>query len=290
MRKSSHHGIYWLWVVIISLIIILVLSISLVRYLQREGDNRLLKKAQKYENYNHIQEVEKHAGGPPVKYAGNIVAILIDDIGWDRDIVEELLDIDAPISFSILPHLPLSGTIAEEINRFDRDILLHLPMEPYGYPDVDPGIGAIISNMTTEDMEYELTKDINSVPYIIGINNHMGSKLTEDEYIMRVILKMIRENDLFFIDSITSSRTVAFKVAKELGLKTAQRKLFLDNTEDIDYINRQIMKLGEIAKKDGSAIGIGHPYKVTAAALREMIPKLREEGIEIVPISIMVEY
>ncbi|MFV1951072.1 MAG: divergent polysaccharide deacetylase family protein [Nitrospinota bacterium] len=290
MRKPSHHGIYRLWVVIISLIIILVLSISLVRYLQREGDNRLLKKAQKYENYNHIREVEKHASGPPVKYAGNIVAILIDDIGWDRDIVEELLDIDAPISFSILPHLPLSGTIAEEINRFDRDILLHLPMEPYGYPDVDPGIGAIISNMTTEDMEYELTKDINSVPYIIGINNHMGSKLTEDEYIMRIILKMIREHDLFFIDSITSSRTVAFKVAKELGLKTAQRKLFLDNTEDIDYINRQIMKLGEIAKKDGSAIGIGHPYKVTAAALREMIPKLMEEGIEIVPISTMVKY
>ncbi len=290
MTKSSHHGLLGLWIVIISLIFILALSIPLLRYLQKERNNTLPKKAQKYENYSYIPKIEKrYESRSSIKDNRNAVAILIDDIGWDREIVEEFIKINAPISFSILPHLHLSETIAEEINRFDRDILLHLPMEPHGYPDIDPGIGAIISSMTTKDLEYELTKDINSVPFIIGINNHMGSKLTEDEYIMRVILNIIRKKDLFFLDSITSSKTVAFRVAKELGLKTAQRKLFLDNIEEIDYISRQIMKLAEIAKKNGSAIGIGHPYKVTAKALKEMIPKLREEGIDIVPISMMVK-
>ncbi|MBI5183868.1 MAG: divergent polysaccharide deacetylase family protein [Nitrospinae bacterium] len=283
-KYSSHRGgIYKLWGIIISLIVFISISIPIVRYLQREGNSYIQKKVEKsYRDYNHIPRVKRYT-------TKNSVAILIDDIGWERNRAEEFLKIDAPISFSILPHLPLSETIAEEINRFDRDILLHLPMEPHGYPHTDPGIGAIMSNMRVEDLEYELTKDINSVPYIIGINNHMGSKVTEDKNIMRIILKMLQKRDLFFLDSITSSNTVAFKVARDMGIKSAQRKLFLDNIQEIDYIKRQIMRLGEIAKRDGSAIGIGHPHKVTAAALREMIPELRKEGIDIIPISRMVD-
>lgn len=225
---------------------------------------------------------------PEIEKINGKVAIIIDDLGYNMDIAEKLLQLDVPISFSILPKLRYSKLIAIRANELNYDVLLHLPMEPNNYPSKNPGPEALVSGMNPQEMEEQLLKNLDAIPYLRGINNHMGSKLTEDEEIMHLIMEKIKFRDLFFLDSRTSPRTVAYKVAKEYGVKAAERNIFLDNENDIEIIGQQIIKLGEIAMKNGSAIGIGHPYQNTLLALQQIIPKLKENGIKITPISQLV--
>lgn len=203
-------------------------------------------------------------------------------------IAEKFLELNAPISFSILPGLRFSRLLAKKANELDRDVLLHLPMEPDNYPGKNPGPGTLLSKMSPEELDQQLLKDLDAVPFLVGTNNHMGSRLTEDEKIMRLIMERIKEKDLFFLDSRTSPDSVAYQIAKEYGIKAAARNVFLDNEKDVELISRQIIKLAEKALKNGSAIGIGHPHKNTLLALQQTLPKLAKLGIEIVPVSQLV--
>lgn len=225
------------------------------------------------------QEIEKINGK---------VAIIIDDLGYDLDFAEKLLQLDAPISFSILPELRYSKQIAARAKELNHDVLLHLPMEPNDYPSKNPGPGALLSRMSLRELEEQLLKNLDAIPYLGGINNHMGSKLTEDEKIMSLVMEKIKSRGLFFLDSRTSPKTVAYKIAREYSIKAAERNIFLDNNGDVEMISEQIIKLGEIAMENGFAIGIGHPYHNTLLALQQTIPKLKERGIKIAPISQLV--
>ncbi|RJP56223.1 MAG: divergent polysaccharide deacetylase family protein [Deltaproteobacteria bacterium] len=216
------------------------------------------------------------------------VAIVIDDLGYNNGNAEELLKIDAPLTFSIFPHGPYSKSLAQKAHTMGRDVMLHLPMEPYEYPQKNPGNGALLLAMNNEDLLKKLGADIGSVPFIKGVNNHMGSKFTEDEEKMRVVLNELEKRDLFFLDSRTSKNTVGYSVAKEMGIKVAERNIFLDNNQDLKSINAQIDKLAKLSLKNGSAIGIGHPYPATIKALEQMIPELKAKGIEVVPVSQLV--
>lgn len=226
------------------------------------------------------QETEKRNG---------IVAIVIDDLGYDLAFAERLLQLDASISFSILPELRYSKQIAIRAKELNRDVLLHLPMEPNDYPSKNPGPGALLSSMSLQELEEQLLKNLDAIPYLGGINNHMGSKLTEDEKIMNLVMGKIKSRGLFFLDSRTSPKTVAYKIAKKYSVKAAERNIFLDNKGDIEMISNQIIKLGEIAMENGFAIGIGHPYHNTLVALQQTIPKLKERGIKIAPVSQLVD-
>lgn len=240
-----------------------------------------------------IAKVEKvpSSEAPPLRPHNTLrprVAIVIDDMGLGMKPLRDLLEMDAAISVAVLPFLPHSKDTAEQAHIKGRDVLLHLPMEPKDSDNNDPGKGALFTNMSEAQVAYEVKRGIDAVPYIKGINNHMGSKFTEDEKLMRVALAAVKANNLFFLDSKTTGKSVAYRVAKEMDIKAASRQVFLDNEEDVDYTKAQILKLIEIAKKRGSAIAIGHPHPSTIAALKQMLPRLKKD-VDIVAVSSLID-
>ncbi len=216
------------------------------------------------------------------------VAFIIDDLGYETEIAKKMMELDFPITLSILPFLKYSEYIAEEGKKNNQEIMLHLPMEPNN-SSADPGPGAIKSYMSGEEIRQAVRGSIFDFPYVIGVNNHMGSKITEDREIMKIILEEIRRYNLFFIDSITSRNSIAYQVAQEMGVKTAVRTVFLDNESDMEYIKGQMLEVQEIALRDGEAIAIGHSRINTFYVLKRMIPELIKAGIEIVPVSELVK-
>ena len=216
------------------------------------------------------------------------VAIVIDDMGFDGKIFRKFVDLGIPITFSILPGERFSGYIAKKAKLLNYEVMLHLPMEPRN-PLKNPGKGEISIRMSKEEMLRQLSKDIKAVPYIVGINNHMGSLLTENRIAMNALLEEIHKKGLFFLDSKTSPNSVAYKAAKSIGVPSGRRDVFLDNNPDIRYIKGQLDKVIKIAKQNGSATAIGHPKPETVAALREKIEDFKKEGIEFVPVSAVLE-
>ena len=217
------------------------------------------------------------------EYSGRI-AIVIDDVGHDDKIFRKFTELGVPITFSILPGERYSKYIAKEARKLKYEVMLHLPMEPHGSWS-NPGSHAILSAMSDEQMLRQLSEDLDAVPHAAGVNNHMGSLLTENDFAMRVLLEEIHKRGLFFIDSRTSSQTVAYSVAKSIGVKSEDRDVFLDNKSDIAYIKGQIDTAIRIAKKKGEATVIGHAKAKTAAAIREKLPDFEKEGIELVTVS-----
>jgi len=217
------------------------------------------------------------------EYSGRI-AIVIDDVGHDDKIFRKFTELGVPITFSILPGERYSKYIAKEAGKLKYEVMLHLPMEPHGSWS-NPGSHAILSAMSDEQMLRQLSEDLDAVPHAAGVNNHMGSLLTENDIAMRVLLEEIHKRGLFFIDSRTSSQTVAYSIAKNIGVKSGDRDVFLDNKSDITYIKGQIDTAIRIAKKKGEATVIGHAKPETAAAILEKLPDFEKEGIELVTIS-----
>jgi len=217
------------------------------------------------------------------------VAIIIDDLGYNLQAARRFIEMEAPLSFAILPQIVYSKQIADLVHEHGREAILHLPMEPLDYPETNPGPGAILSSMTQQEIIDTLNRDLVSVPQVIGINNHMGSKLTTDAPAMETVMHYLKNHELFFIDSLTVPGTVAYATARKIGLKTARRTIFLDNKDDAEAISRNIMILAEKAKKVDGLIAIAHPHLKTYKALKETLPILENDGIRIVPISELVK-
>jgi hypothetical protein len=216
------------------------------------------------------------------------VAIIIDDLGYQKEIAERILNLNFPVTISVLPFLSHSQSVAQMAKEKGMTVLLHLPMEPHN-SNVNPGQGAIFTTMSEEEIINKVTSNLLNLPNVDGINNHMGSKLTENEEIMRIILSEIKQRGMFFVDSVTSPNSVGYRLSKEMGIKTAYRSVFLDNEKDIDYIRNQVKLLKEYAIRNGSAIAIGHPYCYTLEVLDEIDYLLQSEGIEIVKLETLLE-
>ena len=224
------------------------------------------------------------------KIAAHRVAIIIDDAGYNKDKLSEFFEIKIPLTMAILPGEKYSKEIALEVMNKGYQIMLHLPMEPYGYPEIDPGSNALLTDMSGKKIRDLVKANIESVPGIYGVNNHMGSKFTENRKKMKEVLKVIKEYNLFYIDSKTSPDSIGYEVARELGIKTAERQVFIDNKDDIDYIKGQLQELINIALKDGQAIGIGHVQKeMTPRAINQMLPEFKKQGVTIVFVSELVQ-
>jgi polysaccharide deacetylase 2 family uncharacterized protein YibQ len=180
--------------------------------------------------------------------------------------------------------------LAQEAFEKGKEVVLHMPMEPHGFPGNDPGKGALVMNMTEEELHRQIRKNLEAIPHIKGVNNHMGSRFMEDDQRVSILMEELRKRELYFLDSRTTAKTVGYRTARELGMKTGERNVFLDNNSyDEAEIRKNISELAKIAKAEGKAIAIGHPHSSTIKSLREMIPRLRESGIEIVPLSEVIE-
>ncbi|MCP3926031.1 MAG: divergent polysaccharide deacetylase family protein [Desulfobacterales bacterium] len=205
------------------------------------------------------------------------VAIIIDDIGYNRVVAEKLIKLGIPITFSILPYSPFGDNIAQKAKDAGIEIMLHLPLEPFEYPKVNPGKGAILSGMTDEEMIDKIEMNLLDVPYVKGVNNHMGSKTTSDEKSMDLIMSLILKKKLFFIDSRTTKHSVCVKVAKGLKVPFAKRDIFLDHFQDEENVGKQVDQLIIIAEKKGWAIGIGHPYGITLRTLEKKLISMKQK-------------
>jgi polysaccharide deacetylase 2 family uncharacterized protein YibQ len=222
----------------------------------------------------------------PLSESGPRIAFIIDDIGSSISRAQGFLDLKMPITFSILPKLQYSDILAEEIYEQGQEIMLHQPMEPYRH-EIDPGPGALYISYRDSEIEEIIEENLSQIPQATGVNNHMGSKFTSCSDKVEEALKIIKQNDLFFVDSLTSSHSQAYKMARRLNMRTAPRNVFLDTSPDIWDIRRQLRHLRQYALKHGAAIGIGHPHLSTLTALYEFKQELNIQGpvFELVSIS-----
>jgi uncharacterized protein len=217
------------------------------------------------------------------------IAIVIDDLGNKDKVSQELLRWDLPITFAILPFTPFSRRLAGEAHRQGKEVILHLPMEPRGYPQIRPGEGVLLQEMDERRLLRQLSKDIEAVPYITGVSNHMGSRLMEDPEKMKIVFSELKKRGLFFLDSRTTAQTTGLQVAQSVGLKAIERSVFIDNSSTEEDIKEQLEQLIQVSLSRGKAVGIGHPHPSTIKSIKEMIPKMKEKGIEIVPLSAVME-
>jgi len=218
--------------------------------------------------------------------AGPRLAIIIDDIGNTKMIAEQIITLDLPLTFSILPHTPHANHLASMAKARGHSILLHLPMEASD-PKWIAGPGTLLLSMSKVEIINTIDQDLDTPYRVIGINNHMGSKFSENPVAMRTFLNAIKAKNLFFIDSLTSINSVGHTLAQDMGIKTAKRDIFLDNEQETTKILAQIGKAIALAQKHGSAIAIGHPYPATLEALRSAQTRLRQE-ITMVPVHELV--
>jgi hypothetical protein len=215
------------------------------------------------------------------------VAIIIDDLGYDQRIAQKFLDLDAGLTFAVLPLAPHTRLIAATIFKKGGELMLHLPMEPLEYPSVDPGPGALLSSMSADDLIAQLRENLSDVPGIKGVNNHMGSKLTAESARLYQVFSVLKKEGLFFIDSRSTAETVGRPSARLFQLPFAERDVFIDHVQDPDLIRLRVKELIQIARKNGEAIGIAHPSKTTLRILEEMLPMLKKE-VQLVPASHVV--
>lgn len=278
----------------ISLIFLIVVLIAGIIYVLLQKEPSVIKEPKK-----ETKQVEPRKAVTPKKEKAKPlspktlplrqVAIIIDDIGYDLKPVKELLKINADLTFAILPLCSHTREAAEMFHQAHRETLLHLPMEPVSYPREKPGNGALFTDMNDEELVFQLEKDIAAVPYISGVNNHMGSKFMMDEKKLTLVFNKLKKNNLFFVDSRTSTDDKAFVTAEKVGLPVAARNIFLDNSRDYNEIYNNLIN---IAKKDGDVspmILIGHPYPETIRAIIDAMKELREKRISIVPVSQLIK-
>ncbi len=216
-----------------------------------------------------------------------VMAVIIDDWGYDSQAVEPLLNYPFPLTLAILPHLPRSAYSAERGLERGHHIILHQPMEPLDSLQ-DPGPGAVRLSMTDQEIVDQIMDNLQSLPMAVGMNNHMGSKATSDKRVMGQVLGVLHDAGLFFIDSYTSPTSVAAHTAEALGVPYAVNDLFIDNSNDVDEIMAQIRRGLNLAKRNGQAIIIGHVRPRTASALWRMIPEIMDSGVELVPVSTLL--
>ena len=198
------------------------------------------------------------------------IALIIDDIGYSYSRARQFLNLGLPITFSILPRLKKGREIAIEIHTRGHEIMLHQPMEPYNRR-VNPGPGALYVGDAPQRITHIMEKNISNIPYAAGINNHMGSRFTEYREGVSRALRVVKENGLFFIDSLTSGGSVAYEIAKKRHIVSGYRNVFLDNRLDETYILAQLHTLLDCARRYGHAIGIGHPFPETARAIARFV-------------------
>jgi len=216
------------------------------------------------------------------------IAIVIDDIGNDKNIASSLINIGLPITLSVLPSSFYGEEIAEKASSRGFEVMLHLPMEPKNYPNVNPGPDALLVKMNEREIKTIITRDLKKIPGVSGVNNHMGSYFTEKEDKMTYVLREIKKKGLFYLDSRTTSSSVGFRLAGEMGIPSAQKSVFLDNDLSLKAVKYQMERLIGIARYSGEAIGIGHPHGVTVEVLRDYADLLKTE-FKVVPVSDLVK-
>ncbi len=215
--------------------------------------------------------------------ADAVIALIIDDLGDSRIKGERAIDLPGPVTLAVLPHTRWGTDLARRAYERQREVMLHLPMANLG--NVPLGPEPLTPRLSRHEFRSRLANALKRVPGARGINNHMGSALTQEPREMTWLMQELRVRGLYFIDSRTTHKTVAKRIAHEQAVLASSRDVFLDNVRDTAAIDVQFRKLVRIARDRGTALGIGHPYPETLAYLEQRLPALADEGVQLVPAS-----
>jgi polysaccharide deacetylase 2 family uncharacterized protein YibQ len=224
-------------------------------------------------------EVAPPPPGPPR------VAVIVDDLGSRRDVFELLREIRRPLTVAVLPARPLTAAIAREASRAGMEVLLDLPMEPYRYPEVDPGPGALLMSMPPAEIQQLVASHLEAVAPAVGVMNRMGSRLTEDRPRMRAVLEVLAARRLFLVDAYTSSQSVAFDEARDAGVRAARRQILVDHTRGEAGDRARWDEVARWAERRGEVIVIAHGHPLTVGLLKEYVPRWEARGLRLVPVS-----
>ncbi len=219
------------------------------------------------------------------------IAIIIDDFGYaDNEQINKLLALPQIITCAVIPGLPRSKSIYEEIRNHGKPTLIHMPMEATN-EKVEYSDYTIYASMTGTEIARRVRKAILDFPESQGLNNHMGSKVTADAQAMKAVLNELKRHGKFFIDSKTRNASIGFQLARELKVPTAARDIFLERkrNDSKDYLKKKLKAVAKIAETTGSAIAIGHPYNNTIEVLLDQIPKFERNGFDFVAVSELVK-
>jgi len=225
---------------------------------------------------------------PPTLPPRPRVALLVDDLGYDLQQVRALAALGIPLTVSVLPFSPYGAEAARLAHAKGLQVMLHLPMEPLAYPKMDPGPGALLSSMSPQELERRTLGALGSVPHAVGVNNHMGSRFTQEAALLLPVLATLQRRGLFFVDSKTTAASQGLATARGLGLPSARRGIFLDNQATLPAVEEQIQQMIKLARQRGSIIAIAHPHPSTLQALQKWAPILRK-SVRLVLVSELVQ-
>ena len=226
-----------------------------------------------------------HPATVPRQKGPGQLAIIVDDMGSSMQELQTLLSIKQPITFSIIPSLAHAKGVAESAHQAGAEVMVHMPMEPEGYPKQRLEQIGLLLAMDDQEIANRVNGYFRTVPFAEGANNHMGSRFPQSAEKMEVVLKVLKEKGVFFVDSRTSPASVAYKTARSMGLKCGTRQVFLDNVQDEGAIGKQLDEAATTARKRGAAIAICHPHPATLRALKRFMPELAASGITFVHAS-----
>ena len=216
------------------------------------------------------------------------ISIIIDDMGYRLKSGNRAVNLPGALTYSFLPHSPHATPLLQFAHENNKEIMLHIPMESEAGKKLGPG--GLTQCMTEKEFVTVLESNIASIPHAKGFNNHMGSLLTKSQHWMtRLMREVATDKKLFFVDSKTTSYSVALKVAREEGLKSIHRDIFIDHEETEKFILKQLRKLIQKAKRNGTALAIAHPKRITLSVLEKWLPELESKGIKLVPVSKLIE-
>ena len=210
------------------------------------------------------------------------LALIIDDGGYNTDKFKKMLEVGKPMTFAILPNTPHGKEAALMAHRAGCEVMLHLPMEPKAEEMYSLEVDTVLTGMKPAEIQRILRDDLAQIPFVRGVNNHMGSRATEDPKVMQALMAALKKEKLYFIDSHTSPQSLGPEAARKAGVAFWQNDRFLDREENLEKIKKATRLAMRKAKKEGKAVAIGHPHPLTARAIREMIPELEKEGIRLV--------
>lgn len=214
------------------------------------------------------------------------IAIIIDDIGYNRKAGEKAISLPGALTYAVIPFTPFGRTLAEQAYFSDKEVMLHLPMESTTGRKLD--IGGITTRQSKWEVKDRVKNSLNRLPFAVGFNNHMGSMLTADEKAMSWIMEEVAGTPLFFIDSMTNPHSVAYETANTYGVPSLRRDVFLDADPHPKRIEKAFQQLVRIARRMGSAIGIAHPYPTTLAFLEANLESFESQGVKLVSVSELV--
>ncbi|WP_319466909.1 divergent polysaccharide deacetylase family protein [uncultured Pseudodesulfovibrio sp.] len=220
----------------------------------------------------------------PQEKNGPLLAIVIDDIGENKAVLRGLVNLDFPVTLAVWPNASFTRESVELIVEKKHELIIHFPMEPRQYPRYNPGDDALFVSMSDDAIRKRVALNVSMIPEAIGVNNHMGSRFTEDTEKMQVALKAFRQHGLFFLDSLTTGKSVGRSAAKQTATPFYERDIFIDNVKDVNAIVHQLKKAENVARKQGTAIAIGHPYRETLSALKKWAAT-RGASVNLVSIS-----